>query len=111
MIPELGHLALWIALGVAAVLGVMPMVGAARGRADWMALARPSARLLFVLVAFAFVCLALSFVGNDFSVLNVATNSNRTLPLRSTLRAGSRPMIDRESTDLPDPDSPTMPSV
>ena len=68
MIPELGHFALWIALGVAAVLGVMPMLGAARGRADWMALARPSTRLLFVLVAFAFVCLAASFVGNDFSV-------------------------------------------
>jgi len=87
MIPELGHLALWIALGVAAVLGVMPMLGAARGRADWMALARPSARLLFVLVAFAFVCLALSFVANDFSVLNVATNSNRTLPLQYRIAA------------------------
>ena len=87
MIPELGHFLLWIALGVAAVLGVMPMLGAARGRSDWMALARPSARLLFVLVASAFVCLALSFVGNDFSVLNVATNSNRTLPLHYRIAA------------------------
>jgi cytochrome c-type biogenesis protein CcmF len=87
MIPELGHFLLWIALGVAAVLGVMPMLGAARGRADWMALARPSARLLFALVASAFVCLALSFVGNDFSVLNVATNSNRTLPLHYRIAA------------------------
>jgi len=87
MIPELGHFLLWIALGVAAVLGVVPMLGAARGRSDWMALARPSARLLFVLVASAFVCLALSFVGNDFSVLNVATNSNRTLPLHYRIAA------------------------
>jgi cytochrome c-type biogenesis protein CcmF len=87
MIPELGHFALWIALGVAGVLGVMPMLGAARARADWMALARPSARLLFALVAFAFVCLALSFVGNDFSVLYVATNSNRTLPLHYRITA------------------------
>jgi len=87
MIPELGHFALWIALGVALVLGVMPMLGAARGRADWMALARPSSRLLFALVAFAFVCLALSFVGNDFSVLYVATNSNRSLPLHYRVAA------------------------
>jgi cytochrome c-type biogenesis protein CcmF len=81
MIPELGHFVLWIALGVAIVLGVVPMLGAARGRADWMALARPSSRLLFALVAFAFVCLTLSFVRNDFSVAYVATNSNRSLPL------------------------------
>ena len=32
MIPELGHFALWLALGVALILAVMPMLGAARGR-------------------------------------------------------------------------------
>jgi cytochrome c-type biogenesis protein CcmF len=87
MTPELGHFALWIALGVAAVLGVMPMLGAARGRGDWMALARPSARLLFALVALAFVCLAYSFASNDFSVLYVASNSNRSLPLHYRITA------------------------
>ena len=81
MVPELGHFLLWIALGVSAVLGTMPLAGAAKNRLDWMALARPSARLLFALVALAFVCLALAFVGNDFSVLYVATNSNRSLPV------------------------------
>jgi len=80
MTPELGHFSLWIALGVALILGVMPMVGAAQGRGDWMALARPSARLLFALVAFAFACLAVSFATNDFSVLYVAQNSNSQLP-------------------------------
>src|SRR5438309_11300852 len=87
MIPELGHFALWIALGVAAVLRVMRMLGAARARADWMALARPSARILFALVAFAFICLAISFVANDFSVLYVATNSSRSLPLHYRIAA------------------------
>ncbi|MGZ8259901.1 MAG: heme lyase CcmF/NrfE family subunit [Caldimonas sp.] len=87
MIPEIGHFTLWIALGVALVLGTLPIVGAARGRSDWMALARPSARLLFALVAFAFVCLTLSFVANDFSVLNVATNSNSNLPLQYRIAA------------------------
>ena len=81
MIPELGHFLLWIALGVAAMLGAVPLAGAAKNRRDWMALARPAARILFALVATAFVCLALAFVGNDFSVLYVATNSNRSLPV------------------------------
>ena len=81
MIPELGHFLLWIALGVSAVLGTLPLAGAAKNRLDWMAQARPCARLLFALVAIAFLCLALSFVGNDFSLLYVATNSNRSLPV------------------------------
>ena len=80
MIPELGHFALWLALGVAAALAVMPMLGAARGRADWMAIARPAAGLQFALVALAFGCLIAAFVGNDFSVVYVATNSNTSLP-------------------------------
>jgi len=87
MIPELGHFALWLALGISAVLGTLPMLGAARNRSDWMALARPSARIVFALVAFAFVCLALAFVGNDFSVLYVASNSNRSLPLQYRVTA------------------------
>jgi cytochrome c-type biogenesis protein CcmF len=81
MIPELGHFALWLALGVSLVLGVVPMAGAQRGRADWMALARPAALLLFVLVAIAFACLMASFIRHDFSVLYVASNSNSALPL------------------------------
>jgi cytochrome c-type biogenesis protein CcmF len=81
MIPELGHIALWLALGVAAVLGVMPLVGAQKGRADWMALARPLTVALFVCVAFAFACLTASFINHDFSVTYVATNSNSALPL------------------------------
>src|SRR5450755_1732362 len=87
MIPELGHLALWIALGVSLVLGTLPMAGAANNRRDWMALARPCARIVFALVAFAFVCLTLAFVGNDFSVLYVASNSNRSLPLQYRIAA------------------------
>jgi cytochrome c-type biogenesis protein CcmF len=82
MIPEIGHFLLWLALGVAAALGTMPMAGAARGRSDWMALGRPLAYLLFVLVALAFACLTASFVRHDFSVLYVASNSNTALPLQ-----------------------------
>jgi cytochrome c-type biogenesis protein CcmF len=87
MIPEIGHFALWLALGVSLVLGVLPLVGAQRHNAEWMGLARPSAHVLFGLVTIAFLCLAASFVRHDFSVLNVATNSNSALPLAYRIAA------------------------
>jgi cytochrome c-type biogenesis protein CcmF len=80
MIPELGHFALIVALCIALAQAVLPLAGAARGRHAWMAIARPAAQGQFVFVAIAFACLAYSFVNNDFSVLNVATNSNSSLP-------------------------------
>ncbi len=82
LIPEIGHFALWLALGVALMLGVLPMAGAANGRSDWMGLARPGAYAMFVLVTVAFTCLVASFVRHDFSVLYVASNSNTALPLQ-----------------------------
>jgi len=80
IIPELGHFALILALCVALVQGVLPMVGAARGQVAWMAVARPAAFAQAMLVAFAFGCLAYAFVTNDFSVLYVAQHSNTKLP-------------------------------
>ena len=87
MIPELGQVFLILALAIALVQGVLPMVGAQRGRADWMALARPAAYLQFGLVVLAFACLASAFVRNDFSVLYVASNSNTALPLAYRIAA------------------------
>src|SRR5262245_15504679 len=80
MIPEVGHFALILALLVALVQGIVPMVGAARREAALMSLAVPAARVQFVLVAIAFGCLAWSFVMSDFSVENVAQHSNSLLP-------------------------------
>ncbi|MEZ5447356.1 MAG: heme lyase CcmF/NrfE family subunit [Gammaproteobacteria bacterium] len=87
MIPELGHFALIVALGLAATLGVLPIAGAQRGNARWMAVARPAARTQFAFVAIAFLCLAYAFVANDFSVLYVASNSNSHLPLAYRIAA------------------------
>ncbi|MBE2262449.1 MAG: heme lyase CcmF/NrfE family subunit [Burkholderiaceae bacterium] len=81
MIPEIGHFLLWLALGVALVLGTLPMAGAARSDAAWMALARPASLALFVLVAASTACLAASFIRFDFSVLYVASHSHSALPL------------------------------
>jgi len=80
MIPELGHFALIVALCIVIVQAIVPMVGSFRADERWMAVARPAAHGQFVFVAIAWGCLAWSFVTNDFSVLNVASNSNSSLP-------------------------------
>jgi len=80
MIPELGHFAMILALLVALVQGILPIVGAQRGVAQWMAVARPAARVQFAFVFLAWLALVWSFVDNDFSVVNVAQNSNTLLP-------------------------------
>ncbi|SDE03286.1 cytochrome c-type biogenesis protein CcmF [Cupriavidus sp. YR651] len=80
MIPELGLLALILALCLALVQASIPLAGAWRNDRRWMALARPAAwgQLTFVIVSFA--CLAHAFLTNDFSVAYVAQNSNSMLP-------------------------------
>ena len=87
MLPELGLFALIVALFVALALATLPIVGAARGNMAWMALARPAAQAQFVFVALAFAALMSSFANNDFSVVNVASNSNSELPLAYRLAA------------------------
>ena len=82
MIPELGNFALILALLLATTQVILPIVGAARGTPSWVALARPVVQGQFVFIAIAFGCLAYSFINNDFSVLNVATNSNSSLPIQ-----------------------------
>ncbi|MGH8686036.1 MAG: heme lyase CcmF/NrfE family subunit, partial [Nitrosospira sp.] len=81
MIPELGNFALILALLLALIQGTLPIIGAARGVPSWIALARPVVQGQFVFIAIAFFCLAYSFINNDFSVINVAQNSNSKLPL------------------------------
>jgi len=80
MIPELGQFALALALAVALVQAFFPLAGAHSGNLAWMSLARPAAQAHALLVAFAFGCLAWSFVNNDFSVSYVAMHSNSALP-------------------------------
>jgi cytochrome c-type biogenesis protein CcmF len=81
VIPELGQFMLALALGVAVVQAFFPLVGGIRGYPNWIALARPAARLQFVLVLGAFLILIHAFVTNDFSVAYVAQNSNSALPV------------------------------
>ena len=80
IIPEIGHFALTLALAMAVVLAVPPIIGAARGHAGLMAVARPAAHAQFLFLVIAFGCLSYSFLVNDFSVAYVAQNSNSLLP-------------------------------
>ena len=81
MIAELGHYSLVLAMSVALVQAIFPLVGAWRGDSGWMGLARPSAFVQFLLIAIAFGALMYAYITSDFSVLNVATNSHSAKPL------------------------------
>ena len=80
MIPELGQLALILAMLLALVQGVVPVYGAWRGNTALMSLARPMATGQFVFVALAMGILVHAFLTFDFSVGYVAANSNLALP-------------------------------
>ncbi len=81
MIPEIGQFVLIVALWLALLQGVLPIIGAARSSAVLMSIARPLAVGQFVFVAIAFGCLTYAFISSDFSVLYVAQHSNSQLPL------------------------------
>ena len=81
MTAELGHFALALALCVAVLQGILPLAGAQRGDAQWMAVAKPAAICQAALVLVSFACLTHLYVTSDFSVLNVASNSHTDKPL------------------------------
>ena len=81
MIVELGHFALILALAVAVVQAVVPMVGAARGWQGWMAVAAPAANAQFLLIGFSFAALTYAFVVSDFSLQVVVKNSHTLKPM------------------------------
>ncbi len=81
MITELGHFALILALGVAIVQMVVPLVGAQKGWAGWMAVAAPAASLQFAFTAIAFGAVMWAFVTSDFSLQLVWANSHSAKPM------------------------------
>ena len=87
MIPEIGHFSLILALFIAGSLTIVPLIGVRRGNPVLIDYAHAAAQGLALFVVIAFGCLMASFVGNDFSVLNVASNSNSALPLAYRIAA------------------------
>ncbi len=80
MIPEIGHFALILALSLALLQGVLPLVGAHRNDAAMMATARTAAYGHLFFASVAYVCLTWAFLANDFSVAYVAGHSQLSLP-------------------------------
>jgi len=80
MIPELGHLALILALALAVIQATFPLGGSFTCRWSWMAMARPLAWGQFTFLSLAFACLLWAFLSDDFSVAYVARNSNTLMP-------------------------------
>jgi cytochrome c-type biogenesis protein CcmF len=80
MIPEIGQFALILALSLAICQAVLPLVGAHRGDAAMMGVARTAAFGQFLFVAVAFGCLTWAFLNDDFSVRYVAGHSQLALP-------------------------------
>ena len=81
MFIELGHFTLILALLVAVVQTVMPLVGAHKGWRGWMAVAEPAATVQFFLLGFSFAALTYAFVTSDFSLRLVVANSHTAKPM------------------------------
>jgi cytochrome c-type biogenesis protein CcmF len=80
-IAEIGHFTLVLALCVATVQAIVPMVGASRDDMALMAVAPATAIAQFVVLLISFAALIHAFVTSDFSVLNVVQNSHSLKPM------------------------------
>lgn len=81
MLLELGHYALILALLLSVTLGLLPTLGSRRLVDEWQAATRRVAAGQALFMALAWCSLVNAFAQNDFSVRNVAENSNAMLPL------------------------------
>jgi len=81
MVTELGHFALILAFFVAIVQSVVPLIGASKRWAGWMAFAEPAAISQFLLTAFSFGALVWAFTTSDFSLRIVVENSHSAKPM------------------------------
>ncbi|MCP5213943.1 MAG: heme lyase CcmF/NrfE family subunit [Pseudomonadales bacterium] len=87
MLPELGQFSLILALCMAVLLAVIPLLGATRHNQLWMSYARPLVTGQFVFLIMSFTCLSVAFFMDDFSVAYVAQNSNSAMPVQYKLSA------------------------
>ena len=81
MIAELGHYLTILALGLAILQAVFPLVGAARQDGRMMMIGRPAAYGQFIFSLGALMALTYSYIVSDFSVAVVARNSHSLKPM------------------------------
>jgi cytochrome c-type biogenesis protein CcmF len=87
IIPELGHFSLILALVFSVLLAVIPLLGTATGRVQWMLMARPLTWGQFFFLCLSFAFLVVSFLNDDFSVAYIANHSNSLLPVQYKVSA------------------------
>jgi cytochrome c-type biogenesis protein CcmF len=80
MIPELGHLTLWLAAAAALLQAFAPGIGLWRNDESLQRLAVPAATAQALFTLFAFGALTWAFMVSDFSVKLVASNSHSMKP-------------------------------
>lgn len=81
MIAEIGHYALVLALALALIQAVVPLVGARIKDPVMMSVAGPTALAQLAFVGLSFAALTTLYVISDFSVVNVFENSHSAKPL------------------------------
>lgn len=81
MIVELAQFSLVLALCLACIQAVIPLMGAQQGSLRLMAVAKPVAWGQFFFVGLAFAILTFAFINDDFSVRYVAQHGNTEMPL------------------------------
>lgn len=87
MIIELAHFALILALVLSFFGGILPLWGSFKAQTAWLNLSFSATLSVAALVSLSFLILGYAFASNDFSVLYVANNSGRDLPLFYKLAA------------------------
>ena len=81
MIVEVGHFALILALALALIQSIVPLVGVRRGEPALMRVPLSTAPAQFIFALVAFGALVSAHVTSDFSVINVYENSHSLKPM------------------------------
>ena len=81
MVAEIGHFALILTLTLALAQSIVPLIGTHLGDVKLMRFGSSAATGQMVFLTLAFAALIASYVMSDFSVVNVAENSNSAMPL------------------------------
>lgn len=87
MIPEVGQYVLILALCLAALQFVLPILGIQKHQSNLLQLARPLALGQCFFITLSMLCLAYAFVQDDFSVAYIAQHSNASLPIMYKISA------------------------
>ena len=90
MLPELGQIALLLALVASLLQTLLPLLGAQRGLSSWMASARPAAYAQWLLMFAAWGLLTAAFVREPLSTI-----------AEPALRAHAEAVLERALVGLP----------